>query len=373
MDISRIPCIEESSKSLLYSAQLRTVEDLLAVGEVALSQTLGVSVFSAQELRQKICQHVTPNSKTCFDMLLEIRNSVPFLATPLPSLNAALLGGLNPSITEVCGPSAAGKTQFCYSMAALTLMSPVFATADEALRPSVLWIDMEHAFTAIRMKEVLISIYPNLIQTPDLLSASLRCVLLDSISSLNEFLQKIAQYESLIIEHSVKLIVVDSIAALARKEGNLLQSTDTSSSVSASNIERTRILAQIASELKKLAENFRTPVLCINQISSQLFQSVQETRSWAASMHPSASRKLAASTDVAIKLDAKTTEAELIPALGTTWAHCVSTRLYLDRAHAPSLSRELLILKSPCAPNLSIPYFVSNKGVEESASLPTSE
>ena len=79
MDISRIFCIDVSARSLLYNAQIKTVEDVLSIGDIALSQTLGISGFAAHDLRQTISQQVIPNSKSCFDMLLEIRDSSPFL------------------------------------------------------------------------------------------------------------------------------------------------------------------------------------------------------------------------------------------------------------------------------------------------------
>jgi hypothetical protein len=65
-------------------------------------------------------------------------------------------------------------------------------------------------------------------------------------------------------------------------------------------------------------------------------------------------------------------DGELAPALGPTWAHCVSSRLLLMPRLAPQGLSEsvsckasfgtVTIVKSPCAPQLTLSYTISAKG-----------
>ena len=55
------------------------------------------------------------------ELLARARARRATLRTPLPALDAALLGGLAPAITEVCGPAGMGKTQFCLTMVAIAV------------------------------------------------------------------------------------------------------------------------------------------------------------------------------------------------------------------------------------------------------------
>jgi RAD51-like protein 1 len=61
--------------------------------------------------------------------------------------------------------------------------------------------------------------------------------------------------ENVIIEKNVKLIVVDSIASLARKEFDV-----------SSMVTRQRLLSKIAAILKRYAEIFHIPVIVTNQV-----------------------------------------------------------------------------------------------------------
>ena len=62
-----------------------------------------------------------------------------------------------------------------------------------------------------------------------------------------------------IIDHGIKLVIIDSIAALARSD------------FGAGNVaDRQRLLGRQASRLKFLAESFRIPVLVTNQVTTAI-------------------------------------------------------------------------------------------------------
>lgn len=64
--------------------------------------------------------------------------------------------------------------------------------------------------------------------------------------------------EAGVIEHSARLVIVDSVAALARAEFG--------GGGSGSIVERQEMLGSVASRLKQLAEAFRIPVVVTNQV-----------------------------------------------------------------------------------------------------------
>ena len=92
------------------------------------------------------------------------------------------------------------------------------------------------------------------------------------------------------IEKNVKLLLVDSVAAVARQEYSSI-------------VHRQAWLNQQASLLKYIAERFEIPVVVTNQVTTRF------------NSHSDGGQENSSS---------------LLPALGNTWSHCVNTRLVLD-------------------------------------------
>lgn len=144
--------------------------------------------------------------------------AVPSLASPLPSLDAALGGGLAGTFLELAGAPGTGKTQFCLHAAALTA----------ARGGEVFWIDTERSFAPARLLELLeglcgaavaAEVVPDDGQATMLALARVRRRVCSSLHELtvivSELSQRLACQEAL-----PSLIVVDSIAAVARGEGD---------------------------------------------------------------------------------------------------------------------------------------------------------
>ena len=53
-------------------------------------------------------------------------------------------------------------------------------------------------------------------------------------------------------------------------------------------------------------------------------------------------------------------DSQIVPALGNTWSHCVTTRILL---HSTGISRQLVIAKSPCSPMVELEYEITQAGV----------
>ncbi|XP_006516363.1 DNA repair protein XRCC3 isoform X2 [Mus musculus] len=133
-----------------------------------------------------------------------------------------------------------------------------------------------------------------------------------------------------------RLVVVDSIAAPFRCEFHLQASAI-----------RAKLLLSLGATLRRLSSTFRSPVLCINQVTDM----VEDQQS--------VSRSLGAS------------EERLSPALGITWANQLLMRLMVDRTHEDDVTtglprspvRTLRVLFAPHLPLSSCCYTVSGEGI----------
>ena len=133
------------------------------------------------------------------------------------------------------------------------------------------------------------------------MEALVRGVVLFAPTTSAELLARLEGLESTIIELNVKLVIIDSIAALARAEYG----------GSGRTAERQELLGEQASRLKALAEAFRIPVIVTNQVTT--------ARGDAAGFAEARSGPLGAGA-----------EAQLVASLGTKWAHDVNLRLALE-------------------------------------------
>ncbi|XP_023930394.1 DNA repair protein RAD51 homolog 2 isoform X2 [Lingula anatina] len=201
---------------------------------------------------------------------------------------------------------------------------------------AVVYIDTESAFSAERLVEVAQNRFPgHFISEESLLQLTSRVhVYHESTSS--QLLKRLQTLEEDIIEKKVKLIILDSVASLVRKEFD--------SRTSQNLYERTNLLAKEAAILKYLAESFYIPVVVTNQITTRFGFNLSEV-------------------DVMEKEDSVTSSENgyVTAALGNTWSHSVNTRLiiqYLDDRY-----RQILIAKSPVAPFAAHEYDIQDKGI----------
>jgi RAD51-like protein 1 len=130
-------------------------------------------------------------------------------------------------------------------------------------------------------------------------------------STLSETLQRLSGLEEALVDHAVRLLVVDSVAALARAEFGVGRGQIA---------RRQELLGQIASVLKRQAERLHMAALVTNQVT---------TRARAADEGADFFKAGAS--------DASATAATAA-ALGVKWAHCVNTRLVLEGAAESSVT-----------------------------------
>jgi len=267
---------------------------------------------------------VIPSSSTGLELLTSKNaRTFDFLPTSLPSLDKFLYGGIpSGSITEVVGPAGVGKTQFCHLLSILATLPK----DQDGLDGGVIYFDTETTFSVDRIiemaREKKVEWFSDLSKLEDLASR----ITVYKLNTSSDIVQRLNSLEEIIIEKNVKLIILDSVASVARKEfdGN-------------SMARRQETLSKEASILKYLAETFNIPVIVTNQVTTRFeFQGNDRDNN---NRHRS----------------------YVTPALGTLWAHCVNTRLVFEYFGE---GRRITIAKSPISPVVSFPYVIAGGGPE---------
>jgi len=261
------------------------------------------------------------------------------LPTYLSLIDKHLHGGLiYPGVTEICGESGSGKTQFSIHMC----LSAQVEAGDNSV--GALYICTEDAFPTKRLYQMADEFNKKYFQGPKKHFSHLtdrlyieHCVDLEDLWSLLD-----VRIHGLVSKVNLKIIVIDSIAALFRAEYDLNETQ-----------ERAKVLAKFGRLLLDLSSKYKLCVLCINQVTDLMGQT--ET--------------------------SKDGSRAVVPALGLAWSHHISTRIMLSRthwntsmfttddAHQPPLCdvvvRSLQVVYSPYLPCTKTYFLVDASGIKD--------
>ncbi|KAL4420437.1 hypothetical protein ABPG75_010093 [Micractinium tetrahymenae] len=302
----------------LAARNLVTARDLFARTLLDLVELLDLPYDTVKAILGDVARRIVPQPQSALDLLRAAAAQPLHLRTSLPPLDEALFGGLPAgSVTEVVGPAGLGKTQLCLQLSVLACLER------QAEGGSVVYLDTEKKFSSRRMAQIARERFPDSFPSEEAVAALMGRVLVYNPTSSQGLLSTLQSLEPAIIDHRVRLLVLDSAASLARADfapGSLP--------------DRQRMLGQQASRLKYLAEAFRIPVLVTNQVTTHLGDGGGSNGGGAG---------------------------HLTAALGTMWAHAVNTRLVLESAAG---NRFVRIAKSPAAPNAAFAYRVTGAGLE---------
>ncbi|XP_033736018.1 DNA repair protein RAD51 homolog 2-like isoform X2 [Pecten maximus] len=312
------------SKNSIYSCK-----DLLSKTKLELLKFLGLGIFKVDEVVQLCSKACAPKPQTCLELWNKRKEKgCHFFQTSLPDLDNVLHGGIpTGTITEISGPAGCGKTQFC-------LMLTVQCTLPlelGGLAGNVLYIDTESAFSAERLVEIAQAKHPDLFVGDKLVELTSQ-VFVDTQQTCASLMERLQTIEEEIIQKRVKLVIVDSMASLVRKEY--------STSLGRNLTDRTNFLSQQAALLKYIAETFSIPVVVTNQITTRYDRQDDVSRP-------------------AVQLDGET--GYVTTALGNTWSHSVNTRLILQ--YHTDLERQIMVAKSPIAPFTIFTYTIQQAGL----------
>lgn len=256
-------------------------------------------------------------------------------------LDRFLAGGIPcKSITEIVAESGCGKTQISLQL----LFSVQYPTSHGGLSASALYLHSEFPFPFRRLNQLAIA-------HPDL-SKPLDNILVHPLRETDDLLDVLPRIDSLLVKppppqtrFPIKLIVIDSIAALFRSDFDN----------SPSDLKkRSSLFFKISSKLKAQAMQFGLAVVVTNQVVDNL-DSSDGLRIGNSRFLYSSGRKVCA-------------------ALGLSWANCVNTRLFLSRSEEKLVQDEdgnlaitaakrfISVVFSPHLPDSSCQYLISKEG-----------
>ena len=335
--LARVAGLDVDLLSRLESNNFRTCEDVLTRHPFDLVELLDVNLPVAEKIVTCVARACCPKPVTA-KQLLDSRTDDPhgdddgtgagggssasstrktpaFVRAHLAPLDDALGGGVpTGSISELVGPAGAGKTQMCLTLACACAAPKRCG----GLESGVVFIDTEQRFSSQRLAEIARAKFPETLSptsAPDAASAERELdaltsrVLVLTPSTLSEMLQRLNGLEEALIDRGVRLLIVDSVAALARAQFGRGQLT-----------QRQELLGQIASALKQLAERLGMAAFVTNQVTTRVGARVRHAHDTAGGGGDAAGSGG----------DDADSPGSVTAALGTKWAHCVNTRLVLE-------------------------------------------
>ncbi|XP_028809119.1 DNA repair protein XRCC3 [Denticeps clupeoides] len=281
----------------LQKGNLNSAKELLGLSVLELQALTHLSTSDVQQLRRAAARLYCGAAPV--RTALDVRNSEPGekLSLACPLLDALLHGGLPLcGITELSGESGAGKTQLGLQLC----LSVQYPAEWGGLGSGAVYICTEDAFPIKRLRQ-LITQQPRLRpDIPQALVHSIRFsdnIYIEHTADLGALQSCIAQRVPVLLSRGlVRLVVIDSIAALFRSEFQADES-----------MERARHLLALSGTLHHLSHSHKVPVFCINQVTDVID-----------SPNPG-------------RCEFGLVESRILPALGLAWANQVMVRLMLWR------------------------------------------
>ncbi|EDL18612.1 X-ray repair complementing defective repair in Chinese hamster cells 3 [Mus musculus] len=321
--------------------RLKSVKEILCYSGPDLQRLTGLPSHDVQCLLRAASLHLRGSRVLSALHLFQQKESFPEqhqrLSLGCPVLDQFLGGGLPlEGITGLAGCSSAGKTQLALQLC----LAVQFPRQYGGLEAGAVYICTEDAFPSKRLWQ-LIAQQPRLrTDAPEELIEKIRFsnhIFIEHAADVDTLLECVSKKVPILLSRGMaRLVVVDSIAAPFRCEFHLQASAI-----------RAKLLLSLGATLRRLSSTFRSPVLCINQVTDM----VEDQQS--------VSRSLGAS------------EERLSPALGITWANQLLMRLMVDRTHEDDVTtglprspvRTLRVLFAPHLPLSSCCYTVSGEGI----------
>uniref|UniRef100_A0A8C6DDM3 DNA repair protein XRCC3 n=1 Tax=Moschus moschiferus TaxID=68415 RepID=A0A8C6DDM3_MOSMO len=251
------------------------------------------------------------------------------LSLGCPVLDALLRGGLPlDGITELAGHSSAGKTQLALQLC-LAVQLP---RRHGGLGAGAVYVCTEDAFPSRRLQQLIAQQQHLRADVPGHVISKIKFghqIFIEHAANVDTLLQCVSEKVPVLLARGMaRLVVIDSVAAPFRCEFDR-----------AALALRAQHLLALGAKLRRLSCAFRSPVLCVNQVT----EAVEEQDSVAGL--PGVS-----------------------PALGITWANQLLVRLLADRQRpeeaplAPP-GRTLRVVFAPHLPPSSCSYTITAEGV----------
>ncbi|XP_018818821.1 DNA repair protein RAD51 homolog 2 isoform X3 [Juglans regia] len=326
--------LPKSIANIFAARNIVTAKDALSLTEFQLMELLDVGWAEVTSAVAHISAIVCPPYQSALSLMEQrVKNEhlAGHLPTGLKGLDEALCGGIPFGVlTELVGPAGIGKTQFCLKLSLLASLPSSYGGLDG----HVIYIDVESKFSSRRLIEIGAKSFPEIFLMKGMAKKMSGRILVWRPASLSEFTERLQQIKVSLHQNEVKLLVIDSMAALVSGECE-------------QGIPRQHPLGWHVSFIKSLAEFSRIPIVVTNQVRSQssdeACQFSFQVQRWKET-----------------KEDHARYGSHLVAALGVHWAHAVTIRLVLE---AKSGQRFLKVSKSPISAPLAFPFDITASGM----------
>ncbi|XP_043811894.1 DNA repair protein RAD51 homolog 2 isoform X3 [Manihot esculenta] len=251
--------LPKSIANIFAARNINTAKDALSLTEFELMELLDVGMADVTSAVAHISAVVSPPYQTVgalflMEQRLQNEQFAGHLPTRLKGLDDALCGGIPFGVlTELVGPAGIGKTQFCLKISLLASLPASYG----GLEGHVVYIDVESKFSSRRIIEIGSTSFPEIFHRKGMAQEMAGRILVLRPTSLSEFTESLQQIKVLLLQQQVKLLVIDSMAALISGEYD-------------QGAPRQHSLGWHISFLKSLAEFSRIPVVVTNQHKKML-------------------------------------------------------------------------------------------------------
>ncbi|XP_045435615.1 DNA repair protein XRCC3 isoform X3 [Pipistrellus kuhlii] len=316
-------------------AKLASVKEVLHFSGPDLQRLAGLSGPDAQHLLRTVSWHLRGGSLCTALDLQQQKGRFPEqhqrLSLGCPVLDGLLRGGLPlGGITELAGRSSVGKTQLALQLC-LAVQLPRRLGGLEA---GAVYVCTEDAFPDRRLQQLMAQQRRLRTDAPGHELEEMRFgdhIFIEHVADVDALLECVRRKVPLLLARGLaRLVVIDSVAAPFRCEF-----------AGPAAARRAPALQALGAALRRLSCTFRSPVLCVNQVT----EAVEEQDSV-----PGAPGE------------------RLAPALGIAWSNQLLMRLVADRQRPEEAPggrpcRTLRVVFAPHLPPSSCSYTVCAEGV----------
>ncbi|NWS26991.1 XRCC3 protein, partial [Polioptila caerulea] len=326
----------------LKKADIKSVKEILNLSGADLQRLMKLSSADIQCLLRTVSHTLRRNCMLTALQLYQDKDHFTSqhqkLSLGCSVLDSLLKGGIPlVGITELAGESSAGKTQISLQLCLCVQYPYKYG----GLESGAVYICTEDVFPSKRLQQLIDHQRKLRADVPAEIIHKIRfgnSIFVEQAADLDSFQQCITRLSLLLARGMVRLVVVDSLAALFRCEFGPAEAA-----------LRARCLQSFGAQLHSLSTRYRAPIVCINQVWGQMAASSVGTV-WAEG-------------------------SRVTPALGITWSNQLLMRLMVSRmslpGHSPGAAphcaasmRTLSVVFAPHLPPSSCYYTVQLEGVK---------
>ncbi|NWU80493.1 XRCC3 protein, partial [Onychorhynchus coronatus] len=335
----------------LKKADIKSVKEILNLSGADLQRLMKLSSADVQCLLKTVSRALRRSSVVTALQLYQDKDHLTSQSQKL-SLGCSVLDNLLKGgvplvgITELAGESSAGKTQISLQLCLCVQYPYKYG----GLESGAVYICTEDAFPSKRLQQLIGQQHKLRADVPAEIIQKIKfgnSIFVEHAADLDTFQRCITRLSLLLARGMVRLVVIDSIAALFRCEFGLSES-----------VTKARYLQTFGAQLHSLSTRFRTPIMCINQVWHRNCCLFYLINGWRMVVH---TLSVVVGNRVA-------------PALGITWANQLLMRLMASRVSLPGQAsgvashctgsvRTLRVVFAPHLPPSSCYYTVQLEGV----------